>query len=91
VAPEKFPQVVEEYAKAADAALKTGDHRIYPMTYGEYFANNLGYAIAYSLFLMEDDPRAESGLCGERAAQILQYGRSPERVFRGDVSDGNRR
>ncbi len=55
VAPDKFPQVAEEYEKAAADALEAGYQRISPKTYGEYFANNLRFAIAYSLYLMEPD------------------------------------
>lgn len=56
VAPEKFPQVAEEYKVAADAALAMGGDRTYPMTFGDYFANNLGFALGYSLYAMEQDP-----------------------------------
>jgi len=55
VAPDRFPNVVREYGESVGAALKT-PRQTYPKTYKEYFANNLGFATAYSLYAMETDP-----------------------------------
>jgi hypothetical protein len=63
VAPDKFPDVVREYGQSIGPALKT-PIRTYPKTYREYFANNLSFAMAFSLFMMEPDPALKRELGG---------------------------
>ncbi len=63
VAPDRFPDVVREYAESIGAALKT-QPRTYPKTYREYFANNLSFATAYSLYAMETNPAVKQQLAG---------------------------
>jgi hypothetical protein len=62
-APDKFRELVREYGESIGAALKT-PRRTYPKTYKEYFANNLGFATAYSLYAMETDPAFKKQLAG---------------------------
>ena len=63
VAPDSFPEVLREYEESIGAALKT-PRRTYSKTYREYFANNLSFAMAYSLYAMETDPALKTQLAG---------------------------
>lgn len=61
VCPDVFAEVKKEYYALVPDAIARGG-RVYPVTYKEYFANNLNFIRMYSLALLEDDPATKAGL-----------------------------
>ena len=61
VSPEKFVEVEKEYYATVPKAIEEGG-RVYPVTFKEYFANNLNFIRVYSLCILEDDPKVKADL-----------------------------
>lgn len=60
VNPDKYPKIMEEYPGLARQAIKRGD-RPQPLTFHEYFANNLGFIRTYATCVFEADPELKKG------------------------------
>jgi len=62
-APDRFPNLVSEYYEGVRKAIEAGN-RVCPITYKEYFANNLTFIRMYALCTLETDPDVKAGLQG---------------------------
>jgi len=61
VAPDKYPDLVTDYYAGIERLLQA-DPKVYPITYKEYFANNLGFIRWYVLCTLETDPEVKARL-----------------------------
>jgi hypothetical protein len=61
VSPDVFGDVKKEYYTIIPDAIARGG-RVYPVTYKEYFANNLNFIRMYTLAILEDDSATKAGL-----------------------------
>ena len=60
VSPQKHPDVVAAYYDGARKAIQAPG-QAYPITYKEYFANNLAMVRMYVLCTLENDPEVKAG------------------------------
>jgi len=58
--PEKYAPLQKEYDLMARGLSKK--HSVYPKTYGEYFANNLGTIALFAVCILEKDPERKAAL-----------------------------
>lgn len=61
VNPERFAEAGKAYYDAVPKLAERGG-RVYPVTFKEYFANNLNFILAYSMIVLEDDSKAKADL-----------------------------
>jgi hypothetical protein len=63
VNPEKFADVEQEYYASTPKATQEGG-KVYPVTFKEYFANNLNFIRVYSLCILENNVTVKAELQG---------------------------